>query len=168
MMEGKKINMQPRKPRALLVFGAPCSGKTTFSEKFAERYKLTYYDLGAIIREHELSREMMLMILELITRTNQNLVLEGCIDTEEERNEMRKILRIAGYIPSLVWIQTDISTIRSRLKSRHKTVAEAKEFFESATALIEAPSEVEFPIILSGKHTFDTQAKHVITALADI
>jgi len=31
-MEGNKT-----KPRALLVFGAPCSGKTTFAEKFARK-----------------------------------------------------------------------------------------------------------------------------------
>ena len=42
-MEGNKS-----KPRALLIFGAPCSGKTTFAEKFAEKFGLAYYDLSEI------------------------------------------------------------------------------------------------------------------------
>ena len=33
---------------------------------------------------------------------------------------------------------------------------------------MEAPVDEERPIILSGKHTFETQAKHVITGLADL
>lgn len=162
-MEGKKT-----KPRALLVFGAPCSGKTTFSEKFAEKFRLTFFDLDKIKVTNSFSRKNILTILELIAKTKQNLVLEGGIDTEKEREEIIKILRLAGYEPSLVWIQTDLSTIRARLKAKHKSVSEAKESYDKATSTMEAPSEVELPIILSGKHTFETQTKHVISALAEL
>ena len=31
--------------RAILVFGAPCSGKTTFSKQFAAQFNATFYDL---------------------------------------------------------------------------------------------------------------------------
>ena len=162
-MEGKKT-----KPRALLVFGAPCSGKTTFSEKFADKFHLSFFDLNKIKKENNFSRKNILTILELITRTGKNIVIEGELNTGKERDEICKILRLAGYEPSIVWIQTDLSTIRARLKARHKSVSEAKESYESAAALMEAPSEIEFPIILSGKHTFETQAKHVISALAEL
>lgn len=162
-MEGKKT-----KPRALLVFGAPCSGKTTFSEKFAEKFRLTFFDLDKIKVTNNFSRKNILTILELIAKTRQNLVLEGGLDTEKQREEIVKILRLAGYEPSLVWIQTDLSTIRARLKAKHKSVSEAKELYDKATSVMEAPSEVEFPIILSGKHTFETQSRHVISALAEL
>ena len=33
---------------------------------------------------------------------------------------------------------------------------------------LEAPTELERPIILSGKHTFETQTKHVLAGLADV
>ena len=33
---------------------------------------------------------------------------------------------------------------------------------------MEAPTDIEHPIILSGKHTFETQTKHVIAGLADL
>lgn len=161
-MEGNKA-----KPRALLVFGAPCSGKTMFSEKFAKKYDLAYYDFDELREEEHLSRKLVELLLKLIARTNKNLIIEGCLSTEKERTEMRNLLRTVGYEPALIWIQTDISTIRMRMKNRHRSVSKAREAYEAATEKMEAPTEVEKPIILSGKHTFETQSKHVIAGLAD-
>lgn len=161
MMEGKK-----NRPYALLVFGAPCSGKTTFSEKFAKKYNLTYFDLESLKLANNLSRKTILIIVEQLLKTNRNLIFEGEISTEKERREITNLLSKYGYKPSLLWIQTDIATIRSRLKSRYKTIGEAKNTYESKVAELEAPSEKEKAIILSGKHTFETQAKHALTGLS--
>ena len=68
----------------------------------------------------------------------------------------------------MIWIQTDVSTIKSRLKSRFKNISKAKEIYDKAVSEIEAPTEFERPIILSGKHTFETQTRHVIAGLADL
>ena len=162
-MEGNKT-----KPRALLIFGAPCSGKTTFSEKFAKKFGLAYYDLGELMREHNFTRDNILVIVEQILKTGKTIVLEGCVDTEKEREELRNLLRKHHYEPALIWIQTDTSTIRTRLKARHKSVSKAKEIYDAAINEIEAPADFERPIILSGKHTFETQTKHVVSGLADL
>ncbi len=162
-MEGNK-----NRPRVLLVFGAPCSGKTTFSEKFARKFGLAYYDLDLLMSEEGFSRENVLTILKLIARTEQTFIIEGGLDTEAQRDEIRNLLIQAGYIPSLIWIQTDASTIRARLKTRFKNITKAKEIYDKAIKEIEAPSDEERPIILSGKHTFETQTKHVITGLAEL
>ena len=161
-MEGNK-----NKPRAILVFGAPCSGKTTFASNFAKKYSLAYYDLASIKEDNNLSHKKMMLILELIARTKQDLVLEGCLGTESMRSEIRSILYNAGYDPTLIWIQTDASTIRNRMKFKYRSVAKAKEEYAQAIDTLESPSDTEHPIILSGKHTFDTQNKHVISGLAD-
>ncbi|MBR3180310.1 AAA family ATPase [Candidatus Saccharibacteria bacterium] len=162
-MEGNKS-----RPRAILVFGAPCSGKTAFSTKFAKKFGLAYYDFDELMKHHNFSRQHILVLLEQITKTKQTIIIEGALNTEKDRDEIRRILRTAGYEPSLVWLQTDASTIRSRLKSRYKDVAKAKEVYDTAVSELEAPSEFERPIILSGKHTFDTQSRHVVTGLADL
>jgi len=162
-MEGNRMN----KSRAILIFGAPCSGKTTFAEKFAQKFGLAYYDYNELV-EDGFSHEAILRILELITRTRQTIVLEGGIDTENDRAELRNMLRKHGYEPSLIWVQTDIATLRMRLKTKYRSVAKAKEYFDTVTAEMEAPSDFERPIILSGKHTFETQTKHAITGLADL
>ncbi len=163
-MEGNKKN----KPRALLVFGAPCSGKTLFAEKFANKFSLAYYNLDEIRSDHDFSHKTLLAILELITRTKQTLIIEGGLKTEKDRTDIRNILRNNGYEPSLVWVQTDFSTIKLRLKSKYRNIKKAKEIYDNAVAELEAPADFEKPIILSGKHTFETQTKHVLTGLADI
>ncbi|MBQ3476319.1 AAA family ATPase [Candidatus Saccharibacteria bacterium] len=162
-MEGNKT-----KPRAILVFGAPCSGKTTFAARFATKFSLAFYDLDELKEEHKFTRKNIILILGLITRTKQTIIIEGGLDTERERSEIRSLLYNAGYDPSLVWIQTDASTIRNRLKNKYHSLAKAKEAYNLAIDRIEAPSDAESPIILSGKHTFETQAKHVISGLADL
>lgn len=103
-----------------------------------------------------------MVLVEQIAKTGQMLVIEGGLDTEANRNELRSVLRRAGYEPSLIWIQTDIGTIRTRLKFRTKSVAKAKEAYDEGINRLEAPSDFEQPIVLSGKHTFETQLRHVL------
>ncbi|MBR2741693.1 AAA family ATPase [Candidatus Saccharibacteria bacterium] len=165
MMEGNKNRS---KPRALLVFGAPCSGKTTFAEKFGKKFGLAYYNFDEIGAEYGFSREQVLDVLKLILRTKQTIIIEGGLGTEIERTEVRNILRNSDYSPSLIWVQTDMATIRLRLKTRYRNVGKAKEVYDQAVSEMEAPTETEHPIILSGKHTFETQTKHVITGLAEL
>ncbi|MBR2579494.1 MAG: AAA family ATPase [Clostridia bacterium] len=160
-MEGNKVQ-----PRAILVFGAPASGKTTFSEKFSQKFHAAFFDLGEVEEENNLDREMTLFLLEQLAHTKVTLVIEGVLDTEKERTEIRNVLRRAGYNPSLVWIQTDVSTIRQRLKIKNRSAAKAKREYETRIERMEAPSEIEAPIVLSGKHTFETQLRHVLTQLA--
>ena len=160
-MEGNQTQ-----PRAILVFGAPCSGKTTFCEKFAKQFKAAYFDLNEIKEKNDLERKHILLLVEQLTKTGQTLVFEGGIDTEDDRKEIYKILRLAHYNPSLIYIQTDAATLRNRLKARLKSVAKAKAEYEERTSKLEAPSELERPIVLSGKHTYPTQLKQVLTQLA--
>lgn len=163
-MEGNRRN----KPRALLVFGAPASGKTTFAEKFAKKFGLAYYDLTELMQENDFSRDAIMVIVEQILKTGQTIVVEGLLDTEKDRAEMRNLIRKYMYDPALIWVQTDVATIRQRLKTRFRSLAKAKETYDSAVSVMEAPTETERPIILSGKHTFETQTKHVIAGLADL
>lgn len=160
-MEGNR-----KKLRAILVFGAPGSGKTTFAEKFAKKYNLAYYNLDEIREEYNFSHEAILSILEIITKAKQSIVIEGELKTEKDRTEIRNILRAQGYTPALVWVQTDFAAIKVRLRARYKTIKKAKEIYDTAVNELETPADFEKPVILSGKHTFETQNKHVLAGLA--
>ncbi len=161
-MEGKKT-----KPRAILVFGAPCSGKTTFAEKFANKFDLAFYDLEEIKKQTELSDGQIRSALEMVTKTRKNVIIEGILNTEEDRRLMRNVFINAGYTSALAWIQTDVSTIKTRMKFRYKSMAKAKDAYEEFVKSTEAPTDIEKPIILSGKHTFETQTKHILAGLAN-
>ncbi len=164
MKEGNKKT----KPRAILVFGAPCSGKTTFAERFAQKFGLAYYDLLELESDYGFSKEGVMVVLEQVLKTRQTIIVEGDLDTERDRAEIRNLLRSHGYEPALIWVQTDMATIRMRLKSRYRSVAKAKKAYDEAVSVMEAPTDIEKPIILSGKHTFETQTKHVIKGLAEL
>lgn len=164
-MEGKKSQTLSQ-PRAILVFGAPASGKTTFCEKFSQQFRAPYYNLAAIGQDQGFDRKKLLYVLGLIARTGQNMIIEGELNTEKDRDEIRRLLREEGYNPSLIWIQTDVNTIKARLKARLKSVTKAKEEYDQKIAELEAPSESENPIVLSGKHTFETQLSHTLSQLA--
>ncbi len=167
-MEGKKHSSSPSNgQRAILVFGAPCSGKTTFGQQFAAQFNATFYDLDTLKQEHNLSRQFILLLVEQIARTGATLVFEGGIGTEKERREIAEILRSAGYTPTLVWIQTDVNTVRARLKNKFKSVEKAKVIYDTRIKELEGPSDAEMPIILSGKHTYHTQLKQVLTQLQE-
>lgn len=166
-MEGKKHSAPSNGQRAILVFGAPCSGKTTFSKQFAEQFNATFYDLDALRDNHNLSRQFILLLVEQIAKTGATLVFEGGIDTEKDRKEISEILRDAGYSPTLIWIQIDVNTIRARLKNKFKSVEKAKTVYDSRVKSLEAPSDAEAPVVLSGKHTYDTQLKQVLMQLQE-
>ena len=159
-MEGKKSHPSPSNgQRAILVFGAPCSGKTTFGKQFAAQFNATFYDLDALKQEHNLSRQFILLLVEQIARTGSTLVFEGGISTEKERS--------TGYTPTLIWIQTDVNTVRARLKNKLKSIDKAKTVYDTRVKELEAPSDAEAPIVLSGKHTYHTQLKQVLTQLQE-
>lgn len=164
-MEGKKSQTLSQ-PRAILVFGAPASGKTTFCEKFSQQFRAPYYNLAEIRENQGFDRKTVLYVLDLIARTGQNIIIEGELNTESDREGIKKLLAEQGYNPSLIWIQTDVNTIKSRLKARLKSVAKAKEEYDTKISELEAPSESEKPIVLSGKHTFETQLSHTLSQLA--
>lgn len=164
-MEAKKSHSPSTGQRAILVFGAPCSGKTTFSQQFAAQFNATFYDLDLLKQEHNLSRQFILLLVAQIAKTGSTLVLEGGNDTEKDRRELAEILRAAGYSPTLIWIQTDVNTIRMRLKNKLKSVEKAKTVYDNRVKALEAPSDAETPIVLSGKHTYHTQLKQVLTQL---
>ena len=54
------------------------------------------------------------------------MVLEGGLDNEKQRNEIKDILTKHGYRPVLVWVQTDLNAIKHRMRHKYNTIAEAK------------------------------------------
>lgn len=154
------------KPFAILVFGAPMSGKTTFSEQFSNFYSAPFLNLASLHEDYKISRKAALALVSQLTKSRQTLIIEGAIDTEKQRAELRKLLLAANYTPILVWIQTDIGTIKQRLRRKYRKLELAKSALNSALARIEAPTETENPLVISGRHTFKTQCKSVLNSLS--
>ena len=134
------------KPYAILVFGAPMSGKTTFAEQFSARFNAPFLNLSELYVEHKLSRKLSLVLIEQISKCKQTK---------------------ANYRPVLIWVQTDLNAIKHRMRHKYKKLDDAKAALAEQYKKIEAPSELENPLVISGKHTFQTQCKNVLANLSD-
>ena len=155
------------KPYAILVFGAPMSGKTTFAEQFSARFNAPYLNLSELYEEHKLTRKLAIVLIGQLSKCGQTMVLEGGLDNEKQRNEIKDILTKHGYRPVLVWVQTDLNAIKHRMRHKYKKLDDAKAALAEQYKKLEAPSELEQPLVISGKHTFQTQCKNVLAGLSD-
>ena len=153
------------KPYAILVFGAPMSGKTTFADQFSARFNAPFLNLSELREQCNISRKVATNLIAQISKCKQTLVIEGGLDTEKQRNEFRKMLTQAGYLPVLVWVQTDLNEIKHRMRHKYHKIEDAKIALANSYKKIEAPSEDEDPLVISGKHTFQTQCKNVLNGL---
>ena len=162
MINGKK------KPYAIIVFGAPMSGKTSFAEHFSDSIEAPFLNFYKLQDENKLTRKTAIEFIRIMAHGKQTIILEGMGDTESNREEMRKLFNELGYQTALIWVQTDLNAIKQRMLRRYKKLADAKAALSASYEHLEAPTEEENPIVISGKHTPQTQIKNVLSRLADI
>ncbi len=162
MTNGKK------KPYAILVFGAPMSGKTSFAEHFSTSIEAPFINFDKLQREQKLSRKSVIEFIRIMSRGKQTIIVEGMGETESNREEMRKLFDELGYQTVLIWVQTDMNAIKQRMLHRYKKLADAKAALSASYEHLEAPTEAENPLVISGKHTAQTQIKNVLSRLADL
>jgi gluconate kinase len=120
------------------------------------------------MREYRMTKKLAEELINQISRSKSTLIIEGLIDTEEERKEMREFLEKAGYQVSMIWVQTDLNTIKQRMRKKYRKLSEAKVALSKSLSKIEAPSEDEKTIVISGKHTPQTQCRNIINCLTDL
>lgn len=155
------------KPYAILVFGAPMSGKTTFAEQFSAKFNAPFLNFNDLREQCRLTRKVALILIEQLAKCKKTLVIEGGLDTEKQRNEIRDILSRAGYNPVLIWVQTDLNAIKQRMRKKFHNVNDAKTALEDSYRKIEAPADYEDFLVISGKHMFQTQYKNVLVGLSE-
>lgn len=172
------------KPHLVIVTGIPGSGKTFFAEQFAKTFNapLISYDVlqtivladqpESITSDRLTTYRLVLNELEQLLKTKSTIVIDGASETRTERQELSKKAHTNGYKVLTVWVQTDLPT------SRHRTVNSAKrhggrpqiislEQYEKALKRFTPPSHAEKFIVISGRHTYATQAKVLLKKLTE-
>lgn len=148
------------------MVGLPGSGKSFFAKQFAETFNAPYIDSLAIearSRDAETAGELIALVLAEIAKTNQTFIFEGNSDSRVRRTEFARWARDRGYQPMIVWVQADQATSLSRsLKSRTLT----REQFAEVVRHFSAPHPDEKPVVISGKHTYSSQAKVILGHLS--
>ena len=153
-------------PHAVVMVGIPGSGKSTFAEKFSHTFNAPLVDLDKILpraRDEAAADELLMLQLEEIIRTKSSLIVEADASSRIRRTELAKFLRAHDYEPLFVWVQTDAETAKQRTAKAKKI---SPEQYISALKRFSPPHPSEQAIVISGKHTYASQAKIILKHLS--
>lgn len=160
-------------PHVIVMVGIPGSGKSFFAEKFTETFHAPYLcrdKLVELVPDVATADKITLMQLTEFLKTKQSVIVEGPTLTRAERTDISKIARRAGYDILLVWVQTDPATARLRsLKStKNGTISSVRtpNDYDQQVKRFNAPTAQEKPVVISGMHTYATQARAVLKRLS--
>ena len=173
-------------PTLIVLTGLPGAGKSWFAREFADTFGSPIVSLDQIrwtlFANHTYSdneNAMVYQIAELLLaellKTKRSLILDGGYNTFAAREELFKIARRAGYEILTVIVQTDEKSARlrathrdgRRLGDRFNQPLSSEEFAKQS-ADYQPPVASRTSVVISGKHTFATQARAVLKKMLEI
>ena len=166
-------SLSPSQPHAIIMVGIPGSGKSFFAEKFAETFNAPYISSGVIQKLSQTTSAsadaLSHAFLKEVCKTKQSIVFDGSTETRTDRTKLAQIAKRAGYETLIVWVQTDPATAKNRSTrgTKENPNTTTVESFDRAVKRFTPPSALEKPIVISGKHTFATQAKIILKRLTE-
>jgi len=157
--------LQLDKPHALIVVGIQGSGKTFFAKKFADTFKAPFLEqsmFSDLSRDEAAAGELMGSMTDELSKTGRSIVIELAQSSRSGRTELVKRLKSVGYVPLFVWVQVDLDTAMSRTYRAHRI---DDQTYRDTMRAFSQPHPSEKALVISGKHTFATQAKAVLKKL---
>jgi len=161
------------------MVGIPGSGKSFFAEQFADTFKAPLVSDGRLRDElfneptysndeQAIIRRVSDYMLNELYKTQRTFIFEGLADARMDRQLITKKARAAGYEPLFIWVQTESSTARLRVKKAvpGKTTISPSQF-DSALKRFSAPHSSEKAVVISGKHTYASQLRIVLKRLVE-
>lgn len=151
-------------PYAIMLVGLPGSGKTHFGEKFAETFSAPFINCNVIAAHTQGDEDVWTLtdyMMNEVARTAQTFIIEGDTSSRIRRTELARSLRQKGYQPLIVWVQTDEPTAYNRSKKRM-----SDDEYTHIQRSFSPPHSTEHALVVSGKHTYASQAKVVLNYLA--
>ncbi|HRK40861.1 MAG TPA: ATP-binding protein [Candidatus Saccharibacteria bacterium] len=176
-------SLSPSRPLVILVIGLPGSGKSFFSRQFAEMFGAPLVSMDFIrhtiapdsqfdhVEDAAVGTIAQNEVTELL-KTGKTFIIDGGVNSKSGRQSVAREAKRNGYGILTIWVQTDEPTSQSR-SSRRSDKREADQLnasmdgdqFERYRKQFSIPTPSENIIVISGKHTFTTQARIVLKAL---
>lgn len=179
-----KLNLS--QPLVIVVTGLPGSGKTFFANSFATTFGAASVSNDKIrwtlFANHTYSENENAMVDQIsdlliaeLLRTKRTFIIDGGYNSSLKRKHIEIIAKKAGFATLTVEVQTEPLTAKDRAKSRSaknpcdKFKQSLKpEQFAKLVKNYEAPTIGRSSVVISGKHTAQTQLRTVLKKIVEM
>lgn len=172
------------RPLFIMIIGLPGAGKSFFAGHFADtfgaplvssdllRFELFEKPTFSQAETGLIKRMAELQLVQLI-KTRTTIVVDGLGNSRKERQQFEQFAAAHNYGTMIVWVQTDEPAAKARSLARNNkregdkyNVALSPTQFTQLASSFNHPVKTEDYVVISGKHTYTTQAKMVLRKLS--
>jgi len=160
-------SLQLHKPYLLVVVGLPGSGKTFFATKFSQTVGAPYLDYDHYYRiagNAKIADELANLTLEQFIKLRDVVVIEGRGTTESDRYDLTQWASRHRCNILFIWLQVERSTAESRVV-KGPSATMTRDAFQEYVKYFEPLIPAERPLVISGMHTYQSQARTVLRRL---
>lgn len=172
------------RPLVIMMVGMPGAGKSFFARRFAETFNVPLVSIdrlrSILFAEPSYSRDENILLAQVasseigeLIKTNKTMLVDGGLNARVDRQKLASAARKLGYDSLVIWVQTDEPTAQRRSLKRSASKEDdelnsplSAEQFAAQLRQFTAPTAQEKYLVISGKHTYATQAKVVLRKLA--
>lgn len=178
--------LQLLKPTLFMLYGYPGAGKTYYARQLCEELQAAHVNSERIrqelfddprydAQENQIVKQLMTYMAEEFLSAGLSVIFDANAMRLSSRRELRELARKNKAESILVWFQIDAdsSYMRSINRDRRKfddkyAIPLNQEMFERLTGSMQNPTPTEDYMVISGKHTFQTQYQTTIRRLYDL
>lgn len=174
------------RPTLILLYGYPGAGKTYLARQLCEDIQAAHvqsdrirYELFEQPRYDQQENQIVDHLLQYMTEEFLGAGISVVYDINamraSQRRELRDMARKNKVQTMLVWMQVDPDSAYARISKRdHRKLDDKytpsidRRTFEQIASRMQNPQSTEDYMVISGKHTYQTQRSAIIKKLYDL
>lgn len=161
------------KPHLIVMVGVPGAGKSFFAERFSHTFSAPFVSWRVIRSElfdtprFDTTEDILVdrvahHMLDELFKTGAVVLYEADVQSQDHREEVAEQAKKAGYETLFVWVQIDTVTAKSRAAKNGLRPTQYQRYEKLFTPF----KQTDTPVVVSGKHTYASQLKIVLTRLS--
>lgn len=174
-------------PMIIEIVGLPGSGKSFFAVQFAKTFGAALVSEDKIrwtlfshhtysANENAIVGQVAGLLITELLRTKKTFVLDGGYNSSAARHRLATVALKHGYRVLTIVVQTDEPTSKRRALKRsakklgdiYKQSLSEEQFAKFAAEYEEPSTTANDVVVISGKHTYATQAKIVLKKMIEM